>query len=141
MIPAMKWLALSAYWAFLTRSLLITCPWELFSHSLAENPPFDLSFEPISWLAHLSAYMVLGLLITEATLKKRKAMATLFVIAFFHSIACEFLQHLIPGRWPNAWDAVSNSLGLMLAFGLHRALKQRWIQVCPWKIFQGKLAT
>ena len=140
MISAIKWLALSAYWTFLTRSLLITCPWELLSQSLAENPPFDLSFEPISWLAHLSAYTVLGLLIAEAAVEKRRAMAALFVVAFFHSIACEFLQHLIPGRWPNAWDAVSNSLGLMLAFGLHRALRPLRTQVFPWKISQGKLA-
>ncbi|NBX75604.1 MAG: VanZ family protein [Proteobacteria bacterium] len=140
MISNFKWLALSAYWAFLTRSLLITCPWELFSKSLAETPPIDLSFEPISWLAHLSAYAVLGYLIQEASLGRKRTMMTLFVLAFCHSIACEFLQHLIPGRWPNVWDAVSNSIGLMLAFVLHRALKQIRTRVFPCKTFPEKLA-
>lgn len=140
MISRIKWLALGTYWIFLTRSLLMTCPWELFSRSLAENPPFDLSFEPISWLVHLSAYTVLGLLISEAAYEKNKINLALFILAFSHSIGCEFLQHLIPGRWPNAWDAVSNTLGLMLAFGLHKVLRPNLIQAFPWKISQEKLA-
>jgi len=140
MISAIKWFSLCAYWAFLTKSLLITCPWELLSHSLAENPPFDLSFEPTSWVAHLSAYTVLGLLIQTASADKKKTMVGLFVAAFFHSIACEFLQHLVPGRWPNVWDAFSNTLGLMLAFGLLRALNQFRAQIFPLRISPETLA-
>lgn len=125
MIPAIKWFALISYWAFLTRSLLMTCPWELISDSLAKSPPLDLSLEPISWLAHLSAYTVLGLLIREASAHKTKITFGLFTLAFIHSISCELLQHLIPNRWPNAWDAVSNTLGLVLAYAIHKTLRPR----------------
>lgn len=133
MIPILKWLFLGAYWSVLTRSLLMTCPWELFSKTLAENPPFDLSFEPISWVAHLSAYTVLGLLINQAASEKKKLLVGLFILAFFHSIACELLQHFIPGRWPNVWDAVSNTLGLMLALILSKASQQLQILGLPYR--------
>ncbi|MFM8269301.1 MAG: VanZ family protein [Pseudomonadota bacterium] len=140
MISALKWIALGSYWTVLTRSLLMTCPWELFSQSLADNPPFDISFEPTSWILHLSAYSFLGFLIREAADEKKKLAMGLFVLGFFHSIGCEFLQYLVPGRWPNVWDAVSNTLGLMLAFGLHKALRPFLIATFPWRTSRGKLA-
>lgn len=120
----LKFLILASYWAFLTQSLLMTQPWELFSKNLAEDPPIDLSFEPTSWIAHISAYALLGVLILWTSSKKPKWNLFLFLLAFAHSGACEYLQGMIPNRWPNLWDVFSNTLGLMFALVLHKIPKR-----------------
>jgi len=120
-----KYFLLASYWAFLTKSLLMTQPWEIFSSRLAENPPIDLSFEPFSWIAHLSAYGILGALINGASGKRHKIHRVLFVLAFLHSGLCEYLQGMVPNRWPNLWDVFSNTFGLMSAYALHKILKRR----------------
>lgn len=107
------------YWAFLTKSLLTSSPWSLFSANLAQHPPIDLSFEPFSWITHLLAYGTLGLLIHWAERSQNKwRIGSLWLLAIFHSLLCEALQAYIPGRWPNAWDAVFNGVGLTVAFAL-----------------------
>jgi len=141
MVSTIKWVLLLSYWSILTQSLLMTCPWELFSHSLVEHPPFDISFEPISWLIHSTAYALLGFLICEVSYWRTKVLAGLFVLAFIHSAACESLQTLIPGRWPNLWDGFSNTLGLTSAFVLHKALRRFLARAFPWKIFPRTPAT
>jgi len=113
---------LLSYWIFLTKSLLTAQPWALFSAHLAESPPIDLTFEPNSWAAHILAYCILGVLMIWSAQEKRQFKYLLFFLAFLHSGICEYLQSMIPNRWPNLWDIVSNSLGLTLAFVLHRAL-------------------
>ena len=123
-------MALFGYWLFLTRALLTTTPWELLSRRLAENPPIDLAFEPTSWLVHLGAYFFLGLLIQLSVGKVNKWYWGLLGFALVHSVTCECLQRFIPGRWPNAWDVVANSLGLMffLASGLRSQKNQKLLQ-------------
>jgi len=118
----LKLLGLVSYWVFLTKSLLMTAPWELFSRRIAANPPMDLAYEPNSWLAHMSAYGLLGFFILETAPAKSRMRWGLLLLALIHSGACEYLQKFIPGRWPNGWDIAANSLGLMLSFGLHKAL-------------------
>jgi len=120
-----KYFALSAYLIFLTRSLLMTCPWELISANLALNPPIDLSFEPTSWLAHISAYAFLGLLIQQASAQQKTIQRVLFIFALIHSGVCEYLQGFIPGRWPNGWDVFSNTMGLFMSLSLHKVLETR----------------
>lgn len=111
---------LGTYWALLTKSLLTSSPWSLFSANLAQHPPIDLSFEPFSWITHLLAYGTLGLFIQWATHSQKKwIFNSLWSLAIFHSLLCEALQAYIPGRWPNAWDAVFNGVGLIMAFALH----------------------
>lgn len=125
MKPLFKYLVLILYWAFLTKSLLMTQPWELFSSKLADHPPFDLSFEPNSWMAHIGAYAVLGGLIQWASADHSRWRLVLFCLAFAHSGLCEYLQGMIPNRWPNLWDVFSNTLGLTSAFALHKTLMKR----------------
>ncbi len=132
-----KFLALCAYWIFLTRSLLMTCPWELISENLALHPPIDLSFEPTSWLAHISAYGLLGLLIQEATAHQPKLKRSLLILALIHSGACEYLQGFIPGRWPNGWDMFSNMIGLFMSLSLHKILATQ-SQIFLSRIFPKK---
>lgn len=119
-MKVIKILTLFSYWSFLTKLLLSSAPWELISQNLAEHPPFDLSFEPISWTAHFLAYFALGLLIKLATRGNTKTYWTLLFLALIHGGVCEYFQSFVPGRWPNIWDVVANSIGLMffLAYGL-----------------------
>lgn len=139
MLQLLKYLSLTAYWAFLTKSLLMTCPWELFSEKLALNPPLDLSFEPTSWLAHIGAYGLLGLLIQETTSHRLKLQKGLLILAVCHGGACEYLQSFIPNRWPNGWDMFSNCLGLVMSLGLHKVLTTQ-TQIFLSRIFLKKPA-
>lgn len=132
-------LILLSYWVVLTKSLLIANPWTLVSDSLAATPPLDLSFEPVSWLVHFTAYSTLGILIRLALKPQSKFLGLVFCLALFHSGLCEYLQGFIPGRWPNLWDLASNAFGLMGSWVLviHRqGLSLR----SPLKTFQEKQA-
>lgn len=110
-------MSLISYWIFLTRALLTSAPWELISRQLAQNPPIDLSFEPYSWGAHFLAYLFLGFLIQLNTDRINKTYWALLALALTHGTLCEYFQSFVPGRWPNIWDAVANSIALMFFIG------------------------
>ena len=96
-------------------------PWELFGDKVATNPPMDTASEPASAFLHTSSFMVLSVLACFAFHRmpeKSKTRCALWLLAYCGFT--EFLQTLIPNRWPSGEDVLFNVIGLVLGLVVFR---------------------
>ena len=107
-----------SYWFFLSWELLVSNPLEVIFQVPERTPQWDLSSEPISFSLHITSYFILGLLLLWRSSHQKKLLIALYSLAFLHAGLFEWLQTYVPQRWPNLWDFVANTLGLLLGLGL-----------------------
>lgn len=121
-----------AVWRWLRRRPLLylwlpLLAWMGFIFFLSAQP--DLPHPDIGWLglalsngAHAFAFAVLAFLWVRALEGRRFAPLVAFLLTMLYALSDEFHQAFVPGRYPDPWDLLFDSLGavLALALWLHR---------------------
>ncbi|MFM8312726.1 MAG: VanZ family protein [Deltaproteobacteria bacterium] len=105
----------------MTKELLMVNPWELFGDKVAANPPMNSASEPASAFLHSGTFLILSFLACFAfhnKSEKSKIRYALWLLAYCGFT--EFLQTLIPNRWPSGEDVLFNVVGLVLGFIVFR---------------------
>lgn len=98
----------------------------LSNQSFANTPPLFPGFDK---LAHFVIYGALGLSIlyaqsAETRKSTLKAGVWVVVIATLYGISDEFHQSFVPGRQPDVFDLVADSLGALGAVALWSLIKR-----------------
>ena len=81
---------------------------------------FSLGFQ--DKIYHIIEYSILGVLGYLAYSKTAGYKIIIFCIIF--GIFDELYQGLIPGRFPNAFDAIADGLGVILGYSIIRLIKK-----------------
>jgi len=116
--PIFSWATVFCYWALLTWLLVVSDPWAfLFAGVEVGAEGWQTSSEGVSILLHLVSYGILAGLLAWACNQGCGSWLYLWLgLAMTHALATEWLQHFVPGRWPNVVDALANEAGILIGF-------------------------
>lgn len=76
---------------------------------------------------HFGAFFMLGSILCYVTNSPRwfRRFGTIGLVGMIYAAVDEATQHFVPGRYPDAWDFVADSIGLWTAIGIYVICKCR----------------
>jgi len=104
--------------------------------------PFGLQIQhPVDWLAHLTEFAVLALVLELAARNTWRGLPTyrrhlwLFLAVSLFGLSDEWHQHFVPGRSVEAMDWLADTLGggLGLALSCLPLARRRWLETLSWR--------
>src|SRR4051812_41417265 len=112
---SIRWTLVAAYWSWLTSELLLSNPWVLYGHDIAESPPVETHTTWISFVIHMGTFVVLALLLAWANEEaKTSRWVKWMTTAVLYGGVTELLQNFVPKRYPSWEDFAANALGCLV---------------------------
>lgn len=110
------------YWAPLAA-------WMLVIFAASSRPRVPYQHDVPDWFSHALVYLVLALLASRAfsaggALDRRLA-ALVFAFCVAYGISDEWHQSFVPGRHPDAWDVLKDTIGSLGGIAAHLAWSRR----------------